>query len=586
MINMGVDLGGSQPDQNGTTAGSFNGNFPDFGRYETATGVTNPSVTISKTTSTPIVNGGAQATYTITLTNSGTRGARGIAVTDTLPAGFTYTVTSVIGGSATRTSVTDPVSNSGTPNWSTWYIPPSSGNLTITFSAAATAPQGTYDNTVSAISLDVTITSFVGAPVQVLGYNVSGVVFSDANRNGVPDLAESGILSVTVRVYAMPANTLTATQTTDANGNYLFTGIANGTYEVRETTPANYAATTPITLAITVNNAHITGQHFGNFAGTKITGSVFLDTGSGGGIANNGTREGPEAGSGAVSVRVTDVGGGTVYDQTTSSLTGSYTLWVATASTITVVVRETNPANYISTTPDTVSLSAAPGGILANNNFGDVPPLSFSPNGIQTVRPGGTALYAHTLTAGTAGQVTLVAATSRGLLWTFYKDTNGNAQLENGEPDLTAADLNLTASQTIKILMRAQISTAFAIGTVDSTEVTATQALVNSSLTDIRKAMNLTTVANGDLRLVKSGSVTTAKPGDSIVYTVTYTNIGAQALTAIVVYDRLSEYLLFVSATPSADTGFPDATGLLRWTIAGSLGGGAAGSVSYTVTVK
>jgi hypothetical protein len=586
MINMGVDLGGSQPDQNGATAGSYDGNFPDFGRYESTTGTTNPSVTIGKTAAAPTVNGGGQATYTITLTNSGNRGARGIAVTDTLPSGFTYTSTSATGGLATRTSVTDPAASSGTPAWSAWYIPPSGGTLTLTFSATATAPQGIYNNTVSATSIDVTITTFVGAPIEVLGYNVSGVVFLDSNKNGVPDLAEAGIVSVTVEVYAMPGNTLTATQTTNASGNYLFTGVANGTYEIRETIPANYAATTPTILAVTINNAHITGQHFGNFAGTKITGTVFLDTGSGGGVANNGTREGPESGMAAVSVRVTDVGGGTVYDQTTSSLTGSYTLWVPTTTTISVVVRETNLANYTSTTPGTISLSAAPGGTPANNNFGSVPPLSFSPNGIQTVRPGGTAVYAHILTAGTAGQVTLVAVTSKGLIWTFYKDTNGNAQLENGEPVLTAADLNLVASQTIKILMRAQIPTSLAIGIVDSTEVTATQALVNSSLTDIRKATNLTTVAEGDLRLVKSGSVTTAKPGDSVIYTVTYMNTGSQPLTAIIVYDRLSEFLLFVTATPSVDAGFPDTAGLLRWTIPGSLGGGASGSVSYTVTVK
>ncbi|MEK7285957.1 MAG: right-handed parallel beta-helix repeat-containing protein [Nitrospirota bacterium] len=585
MINMGIDLGGSQPDQNNETAGLFNGNFPDIGRYETTTGNTNPSVTISKTVLATPVNGGAPATYTITLTNSGTRGARGVTITDTLPTGFTYTATGSTGGSATRTSVTDPTAGTGIPTWATWYIP-SAGNLTITFTAAATAPQGFYDNNVSATSLDVTITSFTGATIQVLGYNVSGVVFADVNRNAVPDLTEIGIVSVTVRIYAMPANTLTATQVTNATGNYMFTGIANGTYEVRETVPANYSPTTATILPVTINNAHITGQHFGNFAGMKITGTVFLDAGLGGGIPNNGLREGAESGNSGVAVRVTDSGGGTVYDKTVTAQSGLYTLWVPTATTLSVVVRETNPANYISTTPDTIALSVSPGVDRANHHFGDVPPLSFSPNGSQMAAPGSIAVFAHTLVAGTTGQVTLSTTSSQGLMFTFYKDTNANTQLDSGDLPLTAGDLNLTANQTLKFLARAMVPTNMALGTVNTSVITALQAFVNSSLTDTRAVTDMTHVSSGMLRLVKSGSVTTAKPGESIIYTLTYTNMGTETLSVIKIYDRLSEYLVFVSATPSVDVGFPDAAGVLRWTIAGTIGGGISGAISYTVTVQ
>jgi uncharacterized repeat protein (TIGR01451 family) len=287
-----------------------------------------------------------------------------------------------------------------------------------------------------------------------------------------------------------------------------------------------------------------------------------------------------------VAVKVTDTGGGTIYDQTVTSQTGTYTLWVPTAIAISVVVRESNPINYISTTPDTISLSASPGVDLPNNNFGDVPPLSFSPNGNQTAKPGGVVMFAHTIVAGTAGQITLSTTTTQGLLFTFYKDTNGNGQIDAGEPILTSTDLNLTANQTLKFVSRTMIPSTMALGTVDSTVITALQAFVNSSLTDTRSVLNITTLSTGTLRLIKNGSTITAKPGDTVVYTLTYTNIGVETLTTIVLYDRLSEYLLFVGGTPSPDTGFPDAAGVLRWTIAGTLAGGNSGSLSYTVTVK
>ncbi|MEK7747513.1 MAG: right-handed parallel beta-helix repeat-containing protein [Nitrospirota bacterium] len=583
MINMGVNLGGSQPDQNNGTVGLFNGNFPDMGRYETNTATTTPSVAITKTTSTPVVNGGGPATYTITLSNTGARGARGVTVTDTLPTGFTYTSTGTIGGSATRTSVTDPTAGSGTPTWAAWYIP-TGGNLTITFTAAATAPQGFYDNNVSATSIDVTIASFTGAQIQVLGYNVSGVVFVDSNHNGALDLAEAGILSVTLRIFSGASPI--ATTTTDSAGKYIFTGIANGTYEVRETVPALYSPTTATIFPITINNAHITGQNFGNFAGMRITGTVFSDIGLGGGTPNNGIKDGTEAGISNTAVRVTDTGGGTLYDQTVTSQSGIYTLWVPTATTLSVVVRETNPSNYVSITPDTIALSVSAGVDSANHHFGDVPPLSFSPNGSQVAAPGSIAVFAHTLVAGTTGQVTLSTTSSAGLIFTFYKDTNGNTQLDVGEPLLTAGDLNMTASQTLKFLARAMIPTSFALGTVNTAVITALQVFVNSSLTDSRMVTDLTHVSSGAFRLVKSGSVTTAKPGENIIYTLTYINMGAETLSSIVIHDRLSEYLTFVSATPPQDDGFPDAASVLQWTISGTLVGGASGSLSYTVTVK
>jgi uncharacterized repeat protein (TIGR01451 family) len=202
------------------------------------------------------------------------------------------------------------------------------------------------------------------------------------------------------------------------------------------------------------------------------------------------------------------------------------------------------------------------------------------------VKPGGVAMFAHTIVAGTAGQITLSTTTTQGLLFTFYKDTNGNAQIDAGEPILTAADLNLTANQTLKFISRIMIPSNKPIGLVDTTIITAIQAFVNSSVTDTRSVMDITTLSTGTLRLIKNGSVTTAKPGDPIIYTLTYTNIGAETLTTIVLYDRLSEYLLFVSAVPTPDAGFPDASGVLRWSIPGTLAGGSGGSVSYTVTVK
>ena len=92
-------------------------------------------------------------------------------------------------------------------------------------------------------------------------------------------------------------------------------------------------------------------------------------------------------------------------------------------------------------------------------------------------------------------------------------------------------------------------------------------------------------VGLNDLQLTTESPVTTAQPGEMITYTITYTNTGIQTLNNIVVYDQLSDDVLFVSATPSLDVGFPDPTGLIQWTI-GTVGIGGSGSVSYIIEVK
>jgi len=56
-------------------------------------------------------------------------------------------------------------------------------------------------------------------------------VWFDADVDGVQDPGESGVSGVTVRLFALDG-TLVATQTTDANGEYLFTNLSPGEYYV------------------------------------------------------------------------------------------------------------------------------------------------------------------------------------------------------------------------------------------------------------------------------------------------------------------------------------------------------------------
>lgn len=71
-------------------------------------------------------------------------------------------------------------------------------------------------------------------------YVISGNVFVDTNRNGAKDSGESNYSGVTVTL----SGTASKTTTTDASGNYSFTGLPGGSYTVALTVPSGYAATT------------------------------------------------------------------------------------------------------------------------------------------------------------------------------------------------------------------------------------------------------------------------------------------------------------------------------------------------------
>lgn len=111
--------------------------------------------------------------------------------------------------------------------------------------------------------------------------SIGDKVWYDADGDGIQDTNEAGVAGVTVTLYASDAVTVVATTVTDANGNYIFTGLPASTdYIVGITPPAGMLLTT--TTGTTSGNA-TTNSDFSQTtyktttvnsgtAGTQITG--------------------------------------------------------------------------------------------------------------------------------------------------------------------------------------------------------------------------------------------------------------------------------------------------------------------------
>jgi hypothetical protein len=122
------------------------------------------------------------------------------------------------------------------------------------------------------------------------GVTVSGQVFSDTNSDGL-NTGDSGILGITIVLRNTTANTCQSVST-DSSGNYSFTSVLAGNYEIIEAAdqinptctpaagktlaqtigkdPTNYASTTPNVIPITVSIISVTAKNFGDHSAASF----------------------------------------------------------------------------------------------------------------------------------------------------------------------------------------------------------------------------------------------------------------------------------------------------------------------------
>lgn len=240
---------------------------------------------------------------------------------------------------------------------------------------------------------------------------ISGVVFNDLNGNGVRDSGESGIDGVTLTLDGATTTSTTAT------GFYAFTGVAAGLHTVVETDPPNTISTTANTVTVVLAPGGIGNASFGDLSqgpvsGTgdqgTLLGAVFND------LNGNGVQDEREPGIGGVFVILDGV------QATTTSSSGLYRFDGVPSGAHTLV--EADPADFVSTTPNTRAIFLTSGGMAAAN-FGDQARGSISGvvfndsngNGYQDVgEPGIGNVILVLKEAATGTSLTLTTTTSVG----------------------------------------------------------------------------------------------------------------------------------------------------------------------------
>ncbi len=465
--------------------------------------------------------------------------------------------------------------------------------------------------------------------------DVAGFAYLDANHNQQRDGTETGS-GLTLYVKLVPAASSSASQvaTVDpATGGYTLPRVAAGNYTLVLDTNNNTADITPglpfgwigtetptLQRSITVNNTDVTLQNYGLYHGSRISGVVFDDVGTSGGTPNDGIRQANEGPLVNALVRAKDSSSPTVYDSASTDSTGAYELYLPhTAAGVDVI--ETNLPGYISTGGsagttggvyvrliDTTSFTATAGTAYSGVNFADVPDNALAPDGAQSGLPGTVILYPHTFTASTAGSVTLsLSAIASGggsgpFTENLYRDTNCNGAIDSGEPKIFGA-INLATGEKLCVVVQEFIPAGAPFNTENKIALTAQYSFLNAlpSLNASYTRTDLTTVgtpSNAALKLVKSVDKATALPGDTLVYTITFTNNSSGPLSNIVINDSTPAYTRYVSAGCGAplpadltactvSTQPPvNGTGAIKWTLTGSVASGGTGTLTYSVKVQ
>jgi uncharacterized repeat protein (TIGR01451 family) len=332
-------------------------------------------------------------------------------------------------------------------------IPAGGCSISVDVTVPPTAVSGTNTNNIPAGTLQTSVgnnqaPANATLTVSALGY-VSGRVFADNNvtPDGIYQLAtDSPLTGVSLALYsgANCGGVLVGTTTTDSLGNYLFLGLAAGTYSVCQAAQPTGTVNGATSAGALVSNAGSTGtagaagnptatssqiagivlngdgtdgavsgstnNNFAEIVPSSIAGTVYLDQN------NNGVQNGADAGISGITIELLN-SVGSVIQTTTTDANGNYrfagldpgtysvrepTQPPATSNGITTPGSVSNggttgTASGITTAPSQISNIVLPPNTTASgNNFGEIPNgrsvsgqvfLDYNANGVNNGTP-------------------------------------------------------------------------------------------------------------------------------------------------------------------------------------------------------
>ncbi|MEZ7673694.1 carboxypeptidase regulatory-like domain-containing protein [Pauljensenia sp. 20925_1_27] len=301
---------------------------------------------------------GDQVTYRIDAGNIGQGKAPDLKVKEAFPAGTTFVSAETHKCTSGYTSglphECQGTDEAGTFDGTTWamgdMLAGEYASLFVTVTLNAGTEGQTLNNTASFVNppeYDLVPGNNSSTASISVKHRVSGKVYYDANESSSYNNGEEPFKDVTVQLIGADGNVV-ATTTTDADGNYSFTGLDAGTYTVKVTKAGELAnldqtedpdsTKDNASGAITLNADHPVQENvnFGYVKKHAISGAVYLDQN------RDKTKNTGDIDLSGVTVKLVDPSGNVVATTTTDA-DGNYSFTGLSDGTYTVQVDKTGP---------------------------------------------------------------------------------------------------------------------------------------------------------------------------------------------------------------------------------------------------
>jgi len=389
------------------------------------------------------------------------------------------------------------------------------------------------------------------------GVKVSGRVFIDADGDGVNDSGELGIVRHTVVLRETDSGVCQSAYT-DSDGNYAFSAIPTGSYQVYQaqgesvpvpgdcdpaavTNPLGYQSTSPDLLSFNVVATDVINQNFGEVKSPIFEPDHQSEILPGNVVFYAHRFSTPTAGA----VRFTPA------DDLNTMAGWSHAIY-----------RDGNCDGVLNGSEAAAPISGMNFGVGAGSSFCIINKVFAPANVPQGDRYRVTTTAAFSYASATASTVNLMVR------------------------DVTTAGANVSPAVPATPVIPEVPATTVDPATPEIAATPVTPAVGASRLV-LRK-----TVQNATQNTDETETVNQAAPGDRLTYRIYYRNTGTGPITDLQVNDAVPNFTEYVLGSASCDgepSGLncsPNVSGsYLEWLFTGTLSGGAQGSVSYDVKV-
>lgn len=389
--------------------------------------------------------------------------------------------------------------------------------------------------------------------------SISGLVYSDINANGVKDMAEGGVGSVTVTAYDATGVSIADTSTVTATGQYTLSNLPVGTLLRLEYTnlPTGYQPATD-------GSSTAPGAQF-----VTTTKGMLSNINFGARVPDNYCQSNPNV---CTTVFLTAL--------QNALLTFAYNIPVDAVSATTSHFR-LNPVPGVASLPGVATDSETADDQLTRQaglvQFGDRAWLESDADGL--IASGVITPLAALLITATNGTQIYTATTNSQGYYSFtveagtYTVTYGSVPNSYGA---TTASETTGGNQEKGDAGRYQEPGKTEQNHANGTVVTLTEGQANWQIDFVFHA------PQSALRLVKQVTPQVAKPGDTLTYSLRLTNNGPDTATGVQVQDLLPATVIYQSSTPEQGT-YDESTG--SWDV-GTLAVDSSVNLTITVTIK